>query len=52
MKRMDNYQWPLTLDASLDSGRTSEKWPLHENLNIVFLTDIKEQVNFTLDVDT
>ena len=27
MKRMGNYQWPFTLDASLDGGRTSEKWP-------------------------
>ena len=28
MKKMGNYQWPLTLDALLDGGRTSEKWPL------------------------
>ena len=28
MKRMGNYQWPLMPDASLDSGCTSEKWPL------------------------
>ena len=25
---MGNYQWPLTLDASQDGERTSEKWPL------------------------
>ena len=28
MKRMGNNQWPLMFDASLDEGRTSEKWLL------------------------
>ena len=27
MKRMGDYQWPLTLDASPNGERTGEKWP-------------------------
>ena len=34
MKRVGDNQWPLMFDASLDGGRTSEKWLFYERLRV------------------